>query len=135
MVSGFRVQAAIQELAKQAQNKNEMDSIEKLTSIERMRCSCTVPRDPSNLYKEMDKAGLSYGPSFRLLTEVFIPGVSNEGSSRMCHFPAARSCAQAEIGVSNASACRGSFGRARPGLNVELGEPRNACASAGGRGG
>ena len=43
-----------------------------------MRASCTVPRDVTVLYEQMLKAGLQYGPSFRLLKNVWIPeAVSN----------------------------------------------------------
>jgi hypothetical protein len=38
-----------------------------------MRASCTVPRDPVVLYEHMNRAGLQYGPAFRLLSQVWVP--------------------------------------------------------------
>lgn len=38
-----------------------------------MRARCNTPRDPTALYQGMLKAGLQYGPSFRLLSQVWIP--------------------------------------------------------------
>jgi len=38
-----------------------------------MRGRCNLPRAPTALYAGMLKAGLQYGPSFRLLSQVWIP--------------------------------------------------------------
>jgi hypothetical protein len=32
-----------------------------------------VPRDPVVLYEHMNRAGLQYGPAFRLLSQVWVP--------------------------------------------------------------
>lgn len=70
----FLVQAALKRAYAEFNRASEMDALAKLMSTERMRASCCVPRDPTALYKHMRKAGLEYGPKFRLLTEVFIQG-------------------------------------------------------------
>ena len=44
-----------------------------MQSTDLMRARCTVPRDPTVLYEGMRRAGLQYGPSFRLLSQVWIP--------------------------------------------------------------
>ena len=49
------------------------DSSRLMTSAERMRARCTVPRDPSAVYEMLRKMGLQYGPAFRLLTDIHIP--------------------------------------------------------------
>ena len=45
----------------------------KMSSPDLLRTECTVPRDPVVLYQQMLKVGLQYGPSFRLLSQVWIP--------------------------------------------------------------
>ena len=44
-----------------------------MTSMERMRARCTVPRDVVQVYEALNKVGLQYGPAFRLLSDVYIP--------------------------------------------------------------
>ena len=44
-----------------------------MQSNDLMRARCTVPRDPTVLYQGMLKAGLQDGPSFRLLSQVWVP--------------------------------------------------------------
>ena len=51
----------------------EEDEQSKMSSPDLLRTECTVPRDPVVLYQQMLKVGLQYGPSFRLLSQVWIP--------------------------------------------------------------
>jgi hypothetical protein len=53
----------------QAENQANYD----MHSNDLMRASCTVPRDPVVLYEHMNRAGLQYGPAFRLLSQVWVP--------------------------------------------------------------
>ena len=57
----------------QARHQAEQDSNYDMNSSDIMRARCTVPRDPTVLYQGMLKAGLQYGPSFRLLSQVWVP--------------------------------------------------------------
>lgn len=59
--------------ATQAKQQREQDDHSDMNSTDIMRARCTVPRDPTVLYQGMLKAGLQYGPSFRLLSQVWIP--------------------------------------------------------------
>jgi hypothetical protein len=52
-------------------NDSEMTS--KMNSSDLLRAGCTTPRDPVVLYENMLKVGLQYGPSFRLLSQVWVP--------------------------------------------------------------
>jgi len=56
-----------------SRNAAEAESHSDMHSNEIMRARCTVPRDPTVLYQGMLRAGLQYGPSFRLLSQVWIP--------------------------------------------------------------
>jgi hypothetical protein len=51
----------------------ELDSAYLMSSMERMRAKCTVPRDVVMVYESLNKVGLQYGPAFRLLTDVYVP--------------------------------------------------------------
>lgn len=44
-----------------------------LTSLERVRARCTLPRDSASVYEGLAQVGLQYGPAFRLLTDVHVP--------------------------------------------------------------
>ncbi len=46
-------------------------------TIDAQRASATVPRDTVQLYKQLDKAGLQYGPAFRLLRNVHVPDTAS----------------------------------------------------------
>ena len=65
--------ASVQPFASQVRNQAENQANYDMHSNDLMRASCTVPRDPVVLYQHMMKAGLQYGPSFRLLTQVWVP--------------------------------------------------------------
>ena len=56
-----------------SQRASEFDVAMMMTSQERMRARCTVPRDVVQVYENLNKVGLQYGPAFRLLTDVWIP--------------------------------------------------------------
>ncbi len=56
-----------------AERGAEADSAFLMTSMERMRARCTVPRDVVLVYESLNKVGLQYGPAFRLLTDVYVP--------------------------------------------------------------
>ena len=58
---------------KQIKRQQENDESFDMQSSDLMRARCTVPRDPTVLYEGMRRAGLQYGPSFRLLSQVWIP--------------------------------------------------------------
>ena len=58
---------------KQIKRQQDNDQSFDMQSSDLMRARCTVPRDPVVLYEGMRKAGLQYGPSFRLLSQVWIP--------------------------------------------------------------
>lgn len=53
----------------------EEDQAFLMTSMERMRARCTVPRDVVQVYEALYKVGLQYGPAFRLLSDVYVPDV------------------------------------------------------------
>lgn len=69
--------AALQEVLKkvmtQMKKAQEFDQMYAMTSVDKMRSNCTVPRDPVMLYEGMLQVGLQYGPAFRLLTDVYVP--------------------------------------------------------------
>jgi len=67
------MQIALKGLMAQARNASETDAQYDMHSNDIMRARCTVPRDPTALYAGMLKAGLQYGPSFRLLSQVWVP--------------------------------------------------------------
>merc|ERR1712003_350239 len=74
---------ALQEVLKsiyaELKSRYEEDNLYALTSSDKMRAQCTVPRDPAALYEQMLQVGLQYGPAFRLLSDVFVPeSVANE---------------------------------------------------------
>ena len=56
-----------------SQRASEFDIALMMTSAERMRARCTVPRDVVAVYEQLNKVGLQYGPAFRLLTDVYVP--------------------------------------------------------------
>ena len=67
------MQRALKRLMTMSRNAAEAESHSDMHSNEIMRARCTVPRDPTVLYQGMLRAGLQYGPSFRLLSQVWIP--------------------------------------------------------------
>jgi hypothetical protein len=44
-----------------------------MNSSDILRAGCSTPRDVTVLYENMLKVGLQYGPSFRLLSQVWVP--------------------------------------------------------------
>jgi hypothetical protein len=60
------------EMSKKQAEREARDK-ENLTSVDKLRAGCTIPRDPVVLYEGMLQAGLQYGPAFRLLTDVHVP--------------------------------------------------------------
>ncbi|CEG01988.1 unnamed product [Ostreococcus tauri] len=67
------MQEALKKVMAIAKQQREQDDHSDMNSTDIMRARCTVPRDPTVLYQGMLKAGLQYGPSFRLLSQVWIP--------------------------------------------------------------
>jgi hypothetical protein len=55
------------------EREGELDASFAMSSMERMRARCTVPRDVVMVYESLNKVGLQYGPAFRLLTDVYVP--------------------------------------------------------------
>jgi hypothetical protein len=55
------------------EREGELDASFAMSSMERMRARCTVPRDVVMVYEALNKVGLQYGPAFRLLTDVYVP--------------------------------------------------------------
>lgn len=47
--------------------------ISQMNSSDILRAGCSTPRDVTVLYENMLKVGLQYGPSFRLLSQVWVP--------------------------------------------------------------
>ncbi|KAK3285678.1 hypothetical protein CYMTET_6727 [Cymbomonas tetramitiformis] len=68
---------SIFEMQKKKAEQDQKDS-QNMTSIDKMRASATVPRDPVVLYQGMLESGLQYGPAFRLLTDVWVPEEVNK---------------------------------------------------------
>lgn len=64
---------APRQLHEAAERSSELDSAFAMSSMERMRARCTVPRDVVLVYESLNKVGLQYGPAFRLLTDVYVP--------------------------------------------------------------
>ena len=56
-----------------SQRASDLDMAFMMSSQERMRARCTVPRDVVQVYEQLNKVGLQYGPAFRLLTDVYVP--------------------------------------------------------------
>lgn len=68
-----KFQECLKDLIGKIKRQQDNDQSFDMQSSDLMRARCTVPRDPVVLYEGMRKAGLQYGPSFRLLSQVWIP--------------------------------------------------------------
>ncbi|CAL6393064.1 unnamed protein product [Bathycoccus prasinos] len=68
-----KFQECLKDIIGKIKRQQENDESFDMQSSDLMRARCTVPRDPTVLYEGMRKAGLQYGPSFRLLSQVWIP--------------------------------------------------------------
>ena len=68
-----KIQATLMRLFDLTKKREDRENTQMLNSPDLLRSGCTVPRDPTALYKQMRKVGLEYGPRFRLLTQVWIP--------------------------------------------------------------
>lgn len=51
-------------------------------SVEAQRASATVPRDTVQLYQQLARSGLQYGPAFRLLRNVHVPDTTSRPTTQ-----------------------------------------------------
>ena len=68
-----RIQACLKKLYAQEKRYAEQSANDKMNSSDILRAGCSTPRDVTVLYENMLKVGLQYGPSFRLLSQVWVP--------------------------------------------------------------
>ena len=68
-----RIQACLKKLYAQEKRHSEQSANDKMNSSDILRAGCSTPRDVTVLYENMLKVGLQYGPSFRLLSQVWVP--------------------------------------------------------------
>ena len=68
-----RIQATLKKLYANEKRYNEQSANDKMNSSDILRAGCSTPRDVTVLYENMLKVGLQYGPSFRLLSQVWVP--------------------------------------------------------------
>jgi hypothetical protein len=68
-----RIQETLKKLYANEKRYNEQSVNDKMNSSDILRAGCSTPRDVTVLYENMLKVGLQYGPSFRLLSQVWVP--------------------------------------------------------------
>lgn len=68
-----KIQATLKKIYAMEKRYNDSEMTSKMNSSDLLRAGCTTPRDPVVLYENMLKVGLQYGPSFRLLSQVWVP--------------------------------------------------------------
>ena len=86
-----RIQACLKKLYAQEMRHAEQSANDKMNSSDILRAGCSTPRDVTVLYENMLKVGLQYGPSFRLLSQVWVPDEIAQKQNEAAAAEAARS--------------------------------------------